>query len=149
MCYQAGQLLTQCHTNRWPALWSDRILMVAHQVVDRGSQTDNSVPEESSASRKSSRSVLPRSPPKMKTYGPTAATACLQRRVTSSPAAADVTGVHQTPAACTPKHRVQQMEKVLGKLAGCATHSSTNSTENSVLGRADGVMSRIANFHKQ
>lgn len=63
---------------------------------------DSSVPLLSSASRKSSSSVLPRRPPKMNTYGPTAATACRHRRVTSSLLAPAATGVHHTPAACAP-----------------------------------------------
>ncbi len=75
-------------------------LAAAYQAGERGSQMDSSVPLLSSASRKSSSRVLPRRPPKMKTYGPTAATACRQRRVTSSEAGPAGTGVHHTPAAC-------------------------------------------------
>lgn len=48
----------------------------SYQAGARGSHIDSSEPLLSSARRKSSRSVLPLRPPKVKTYGPTAATAC-------------------------------------------------------------------------
>ena len=51
-----------------------------HQVCERGSQTERSAePVLSSARRKSSRSALPRKPPYVNMYGPTAATACRHR----------------------------------------------------------------------
>lgn len=49
---------------------------MTHQAGALGSQMDSSEPLLSSARRKSSRRVLPLRPPKVKTYGPTAATAC-------------------------------------------------------------------------
>lgn len=128
--------------------WTHKEEDQAHQIFERGSQTDNSTPLESSMSRKSESRVLPRKPPYMKTKGPTAATACRHRlqspRHTLSTASDTRARQHDaTDEATAGAGSVRHLRDQSGTADASSSSSSEDGAGREVVAQVPALVSRI------